>query len=180
LVRSAAQAGYRTLLIDCDLRNPSVSRMLNRASGVDLLSFCERGDWRDVDAAAETDPTSGMRFIPTAGRSRSPQDLLSSLAMREFLSRIRHQYQLIVLDASPILVANDALVLSRLADETIFLVRWGATPRSVALHALRMLAREGASVAGTVLCQVDLRKYRLYGRAESGFVLARYSSYYGT
>jgi capsular exopolysaccharide synthesis family protein len=177
LARSAAHAGYLSLLVDCDLRRPSVSRLLQQAPGVDLISFCKNGRDRD-GTLAQTDPASGMRFIPTQGDVRSPQDLLSSHAMQTFLERMRGAYDLIVLDTSPLLAASDALGLSHLADTTVFLVRWGVTPRSVVMHALRMLAREGVDVAGTVLSRVDLRRYRYYGGGEDGYFFSRFARYY--
>ena len=182
LARSAAQAGYRSLLVDCDLRNPSVSRLLKQASGVDLISICQPTEGRDVVVAgdqAEVDTVSGMNFIPTAGDARSPQDLLTSSAMEKFLDRMRQSYDLIVLDTSPLLAASDAALLSRLADATILLVQWGATPRAVAVHALRILARESANLVVTVLSRVDLRKYSSYGGAERGYFFGHYARHYG-
>jgi succinoglycan biosynthesis transport protein ExoP len=184
LARSAAHAGYRSLLVDCDLRNPSVSRLLKQVSGLDLVSICKPAAGSDVVAAdeadeTETDAASGMDFIPTAGGAQSPQDLLSSQAMRKFLDRMRQSYDLIVLDTSPLLAANDAALLSRLADTTVLLVQWGVTPRAVIVHALRILAREGANVAGTVLSRVDLRRYRSYGGAERGYFFGHYARHYG-
>jgi capsular exopolysaccharide synthesis family protein len=182
LARSAAQAGYRSLFVDCDLRNPSVSRLLKQGSGVDLISICQPVSGRDValaDDAAVTDAVSGMDFIPTVGDAQSPQDLLSSPAMRKFLDRMRQSYDLIVLDTSPLLAASDAAVLLRLADTTVLLVQWGVTPRAITLHALRILAREGANLAGTVLSRVDLRRYRSYGGAERGYFFGHYAKHYG-
>jgi len=182
LARSAAQAGYRSLFVDCDLRNPSVSRLLKQGSGVDLISICQPVSGRDValaDDAAVTDAVSGMDFIPTVGDAQSPQDLLSSPAMRKFLDRMRQSYDLVVLDTSPLLAASDAAVLSRLADTTVLLVQWGVTPRAITLHALRILAREGANLAGTVLSRVDLRRYRSYGGAERGYFFGHYAKHYG-
>jgi Mrp family chromosome partitioning ATPase len=77
------------------------------------------------------------------------------------------------------LAANDAALLSRLADTTVLLVQWGVTPRAVIVHALRILAREGANVAGTVLSRVDLRRYRSYGGAERGYFFGHYARHYG-
>jgi len=181
LARSAAQAGYRSLLVDCDLRNPSVSRLLKQVSGVDLISICQPTAEHELqpDEAAETDTLSGMDYIPTVGDARSPQDLLTSPAMRKFLDRMRESYDLIVLDTSPLLAANDAALLSRLADATVLLVQWGMTPRAITGHALRILAREGANVVGTVLSRVDLRRYRSYGGAERGYFFGHYARHYG-
>jgi len=182
LARSAAQAGYRSLLIDCDLRNPSVSRLLQRASGVDLISICQPHPEEETSALpemTETDTVSGMDYVPTVGDAQSPQDLLTSPALRNFLNRMRESYDLIVLDTSPLLAANDAALLSRMADATVLLVQWGATPRTITGHALRILAREGANVVGTVLSRVDLRKYRSYGGAERGYFFGHYARHYG-
>jgi capsular exopolysaccharide synthesis family protein len=184
LARSAAQAGYRTLLIDCDLRRPSVSRLLRQSPGIDFISLCQQTASSPVITPAgefvQTDTESPMDFIPTAGHSRGPQDLLNSPATRELLHRLRQKYDLIVLDTPPLLAATDALVLAHLADATLFLVRWGMTPSAVVEHALRMLVREGVSVAGTILSRVDMRRYRAYGEMEHGYFFMRHSHYNAT
>jgi Mrp family chromosome partitioning ATPase len=87
---------------------------------------------------------------------------------------MRAEYDLIVLDTPPLLAATDALVLAPLADTTVFLVRWGSTPRAVVVHALQMLVREGVAIAGSVLSRVEMRKYRAWGEKEHGHLFAQY------
>ena len=183
LARSAAQAAYRTLLIDCDLRRPSINRLLRQAPGVDFVSLCSSAERSPVITPAgelvQNDSESPLHFIASSGHSRSPQDLLSSPGTRDFLERMREAYDIIVLDTPPLLAATDALVLASLADTTVFLVRWGSTPRAVVGHALQMLMREGVAVAGTVLSRVDMRKYRLWGEKEHGHFFAHHKRYVG-
>ena len=83
--------------------------------------------------------------------------------MKEFLNKAATQYDLVILDSSPIMMLSDARILCRLADKTVFVVRWRKTRRDLALASLKQLLDEGCEVAGVVLSRVNKRKYDNYG-----------------
>lgn len=174
--RSVARSGARALLIDCDLRRPGVARLLNRKADPGLLGlFAEDGDPTDL---ISIDEGSGMHFIPSSGGTANPQDLLGSQHMRTFLDRMRAQYDLIVVDAPPVLAVSDPIILSHIVDATLYLVRWEKTPRQVVAGALKVLRGNGGPVAGVVLSRVNARKHALYGYGDAGYYYGRYGGYY--
>ena len=177
LARSVARSGGKALLVDCDLRRPSVSKLLNVPGEPGVLDiFAENAN---IDALIRRDEESGMHYIPSKGGTANPQDLLSSQQMRTFLERMRGRYDLIVLDAPPVLAVSDPIILSHFVDTTIYLVRWEATPRPIVTGAVKMLRANGGAIAGVVLSRVNSRKHATYGYGDSGYYYGRYSNYYG-
>ena len=177
LARSVARSGGKALLVDCDLRRPSVSGLLGVSGDPGVLDiFAENAN---TDALIRIDEESGMHYIPSKGGTANPQDLLSSQQMRSFLERMRARYDLIVLDAPPVLAVSDPIILSHFVDTTIYLVRWEATPRPIVTGAVKMLRANGGDIAGVVLSRVNTRKHATYGYGDSGYYYGRYSNYYG-
>jgi capsular exopolysaccharide synthesis family protein len=177
LARSVARSGGKSLLVDCDLRRPSVAKLLGVSSEPGMLDvFAENAN---VDGLIRVDEDSGMHYIPSKGGTANPQDLLSSQQMRSFLERMRTRYDLIVLDAPPVLAVSDPIILSHFVDTTIYLVRWEVTPRPIVIGAVRMLRANGGEIAGVVLSRVNARKHATYGYGDNGYYYGRYSNYYG-
>ncbi len=176
LAQSVARSGGRALLIDCDLRHPSVNRLFKVAEGPGLLSLFKDG--ADLSQMIQVDGTSRLQFIPVQAGTSNPQDLLGSQHMKDFLKRLRDQYDLVVLDAPPVLAVTDALVLSHIVDATLFVIQWELTPRQIALGALKLMQTQGANLAGVVLSRVNVRKHAKYGYGDSGYYYGRYGTYY--
>ena len=158
LARSAAAGGQRCLLIDADIRNPSLHGMLNVPATPGL-----------VDATLDDSPLGTVtRRIPgeefdflSAGRPT--KDMLSPFTKASFgqaLVDLRKRYDIIVIDSAPVLLAAEALVLSASADLTLLLVRWRVTPRQVARKAALLLGRCSAGPCLAVLSRANLRKMR--------------------
>lgn len=178
LARSVARSGGRALIIDCDLRHPTVGGLLGAADDADLLEYFRDG--ADLSKLVKVDAESTLHYIPTRGGTANPQDLLGSQHMRNFLQAARERYDLVVLDAPPVLAVTDAIVLSHLVDAVLFMIRWERTPRPVALGALRALQTQGRHLAGAVLTRVNIRKHARYGFGDHGYYYGNYGNYYGT
>ncbi len=177
LARSIARSGGKALLVDCDLRRPSVAKLLGCDGEPGMLDiFSETGN---IDSIIRVDDESGMHYIPSKGGTANPQDLLGSQQMRSFLERMRTRYDLIVLDAPPVLAVSDPIILSHFVDTTLYLVRWEKTPRQIVTGAMKLLRTNGGNVAGVVLSRVNSRKHATYGYGDAGYYYGRYSNYYG-
>ena len=82
-----------------------------------------------------------------------------------------------IIGSPPVLAASDSLVLSRIVDATIFVVRWERTPREVVVGALKQLQAVGGSVAGVVLSRVNVRKHARFGYGDHGYYYGTYKEY---
>src|SRR5690606_3663377 len=109
------------------------------------------------------------RYITAGSYAPNPPDLLGSPKMRELLRKLSDVFDLVILDAPPLLAVSDALVLVRHVDRTAFVVRWIKTGRQNLLTGLRQAIEAGASVAGLILTQVDTRKQAQYDSSDSGY-----------
>jgi len=175
--RAAAQSGLKVLLIDCDLRHPSVHKAFGTAVPSTGLVESLAGK-ASMDEVLLVDKMSGLFYIPVASGSANPPDVLASQQMQRLLAEARKNYDLVVLDSAPVLPVSDSRVLSRFADKTVYVVRWALTPREAATGGIRELRNFNADIAGVVLSAVDTTKQAKYGYGDGGYYYKRYSRYY--
>ncbi|MEQ8327969.1 MAG: polysaccharide biosynthesis tyrosine autokinase [Parvibaculum sp.] len=174
--RAAAASGLNVVIIDCDLRHPSVHKTFGLKPELGLVELlADRLDPYDVMA---TDEKTGLRILPLAKGTSNPPDILASAQMKLLLDRLRGEFDLVVLDSAPVLPVSDSRVLSRLADETVFVARWSMTPRDAAQAAIRELRLFDAEIAGVALVAVDMTKQAKYGYGDTGYYYGKYSRYY--
>lgn len=176
LARSASMNGEKVLLIDCDIRQPSVGRAFRAetAAGVTELLL---GQAR-YDDILRRDHLTGLDYIPAGAAEIHSLGLFMSEAMAALLDRVRRDYDLVILDAPPALAMADARVVARLADATLICVKWRDTPRSVVRNSLALLEDAKARIVGAALTQVDAKAHRRSGYADSEVYHPRYSGYF--
>lgn len=171
LARSSAAAGYRVLLIDCDIRWRASSRTLAAADApaglIDVLSGT-----KTLDEAMIHEDESGVFILPQTQNVDAPYDLVSSRAMATLLEELGTHFDLIVLDTAPALIVAEARGVCALADVTLMTVRWRRTPLRTIRSAITQLERAGATTAGVLLSQVDLK-----AASKAGDNMAYYRTY---
>lgn len=145
LARSFAMAGQRTILIDCDLRKPSIHRHLGIDPSQGLLEFlAETDDESNIGMILKTDALSNATVVVGARRSNLPTDqLLSGAAFRRLIAAARRSYDVVVLDTPPIGPVVDGLYIARHADVCVFVARWASTPQGDAKGAVESLRQAG-------------------------------------
>ncbi|MFZ1430692.1 MAG: Wzz/FepE/Etk N-terminal domain-containing protein [Geminicoccaceae bacterium] len=176
LASLVARSQKRVLLIDLDLRHPSVHRELGWQVSAGLVEYMA-GE-RTLQEVIHNDLETGLHFLPVKAHTTTPTDLLESDKMRELLQVCRENYDLIVLDSAPVASVNDTKVAAGLADRVVFIVRWGKTIESAARDSLRSLREAGIEPAGAVLAQIDLRKHAQYRYGDIGQYYTRSRRYY--
>jgi capsular exopolysaccharide synthesis family protein len=178
LARSAAAAGKRVLLVDSDLRKPTVGKLMRDKNGPGLVDILDGSV--AIKDAIRSDTASGMDYVSCWATKvvGSPQDLLGSREMRGFIEQARGRYDLVVLDAPPVLAISDARVLVRYCDVVLFVIRWRVTPRQVVRNALELLVSDGGPIMAAVLSRVDVRKQAKLGLHDTAAYHARYGATY--
>jgi capsular exopolysaccharide synthesis family protein len=152
LAYSALKAGLRTVIIDCDLRHPSVSKFFALEEGpglVDLLTGT-------VDAEQTIVNRDGITIIAAGSKSQNPPDLLGSGRMKALVEKLRLTYDYVIIDTPPVGPVIDAKVAIQFADKVIFMVRWQSTPREMVEQSRRLGV--GRKLAGIALGVVDETK----------------------
>jgi capsular exopolysaccharide synthesis family protein len=178
LAQSVERAGGRSILVDCDLRHPTIGKLFDIQPGPGLLSYFEGRS--NLASLIHRDTNSRLNYITADERTGDPQELLDSPHMRDVLANLRNAYDCVVLDAPPVLAVSDAIVLSHLADATVFIVRWEKTPQHVAMSGLKLLHTQGANLAGVVLSCVNVRRHAQYDYGDAAYYYARHRGYYVT
>ena len=171
LARSAAMAGRRTLLIDCDVRRMGTTIALG-LRGRPGLAEVLTGEARVEDVLVLDEP-SGAHVLPLNSTAETPLDIIHSDATATLFDRFRQEYDLVVLDIAPVIPVAEARALAAMADVTLMILRWRSTQRNVLKTALRELDRAGANIYGLLLTQVDTRSSAVLGEE-----MAYYQYYY--
>ncbi|MDX2176930.1 MAG: polysaccharide biosynthesis tyrosine autokinase [Candidatus Sumerlaeia bacterium] len=169
-----AEAGRRVLLIDGDLKAPSVHRVfgIDKTPGLtDVLT----GQREFADAIQQAPDAPSLQILPAGPQAPSPVDLLDSAAMDRVLEAARAKYDLVVVDAAPCQAMADALVLARRVDGVCIVVNHGKTDIELLEKTVAALERVGAHLFGAVYNSRS--KYRRGPRYGYGF---GYGEGYGT
>jgi capsular exopolysaccharide synthesis family protein len=168
LARSYALSGKSTLLVDCDLRKPSVHRQLGVEPSVGFLDYlcAEAGNAINIQAITAKDPLSPTTVIAGAHHSSIPTDqLIAGAAFAQLINAARRSFDVVVLDTPPIGPVVDGLYIAQHADVIVFVVRYSSTPQSEARKALASLgvSKPGGTEIVAALNQQDSSPQR-YGK----------------
>jgi polysaccharide biosynthesis transport protein len=157
----------KVLLIDADLRHSSVGGKFGLPSDTPGLSSLVAGTAEEAVCIHHLKDL-GIDVMPAGVTPVNPLDLLSSHQFAETLEALRGHYQRIVLDSAPAQAVSDSLILSKVCDAVVFVVRSDATPLPLAQMAINGLRQVGAPLIGAVLNHHDGRGGAYYGRHHSG------------
>ena len=179
VARLAAQTGARTLLVDCDLRNPSLSRSLSPRAVSGLLEVVSGKS--TLEKAIWLDPVTNMRFLPAAMKARlaHSSEVLASERMRKFFDSLRHSYDYIFIDFAPLTPIVDVRASTNLVDSFIYVVAWGHTRIDFVEQALRSAGGVYEHLLGVVLNKVNLASLGRYDGHGSGYYDHRNYHRYG-
>ena len=159
LALSLAQSGNKVLLVDCDMRKPSIHKKfkISNISGTAEL-LLRKESFEDVANCYNENLT-----IITAGKiPPNPSEMLSSRAMTAFIKEMKKEFKYIILDTPPLQAVTDAQVLSTKADGVLLVVRAGSTKREMVLNSVDLIKKVQGKVIGTVLNGVENKKNNYY------------------
>ncbi|MBR0987613.1 polysaccharide biosynthesis tyrosine autokinase [Bradyrhizobium liaoningense] len=167
LAQLIAHGGARVILVDADLRNPSLSRALlpdAKAGLVDVVAHKAQ-----VEDVVSIDPQTGLAILAAGTTSKllHTNEVLASKPMRDLVALLRSKYDYVVLDMPPMAPVVDVRVTSPYVDSFVYVVEWGKTKIDVVRHNLRSAPEIHDKLLGVVLNKADTR------------LLARYESYHG-
>lgn len=171
-----AKVGQNVVIVDCDLRRPSIHKALGLRSRPGLVEVLA-GEVT-LDEALMIDSVSGATVLATGAPAADPPDLLASQQMRKLLSDLAERFDLVIIDSAPTLAVSDTRILSRLVDKTVFVVRWAKTRRETAIAGLKQVLDVGGDVAGVLLSMVDVKEHARYGFSDSGYYTGEIRKYY--
>ncbi|MCC6395845.1 MAG: polysaccharide biosynthesis tyrosine autokinase [Bacteroidetes bacterium] len=151
-----AQTGKRVLLVDADLRRPTLGTMFRITGGAGLSELLS-GKERVRNVIRET-KVENLHFVSSGEIPPNPAEVLGSDAMRDFIDSMTKEYDLVLFDSSPVLAVTDPAVISTMVDGTILVAAAGKVRLQDLQQASEVLEGVGGKVAGVVLNGFDAQK----------------------
>jgi len=166
---SLAQLGGSVLVIDCDLRKPSVHKVLGIDHVVGLSTYLSRRG--ELDEVIQDLPIPNLSVMAAGRIPPNPAEMISSARMGEMLQILGERYDHIVIDSPPLLKVTDPVILSTLVDGVILVVHGGKSTREIVRRTRHELSVAGARIFGVVLNNVgvDDQGYDYYGESASEY-----------
>ena len=157
-----ANNGASVVLVDCDLRNPSLTRSVapTATSGIFELAFGRAS----LEQVVWKDPSTQMAFIPAIPNAGPPDppSVLSSAELSRVFDELRKKYQYVIVDLSPLAPVIDVCATTELVDAYVLVIEWGRTTADVVQRALRAVPPVSESVLGAVLNKADIKVLAAY------------------
>jgi succinoglycan biosynthesis transport protein ExoP len=179
LAELIAHGGARVLLVDCDLRNPSLSRKFAGEAEVGLLEvIAGRVSIEDV---LWFDAATGFEFLPAVLplRLAHSSEILRSESTLKLFEALRDSYDYMIVDLSPLAPVVDVRVVTSLVDSFVFVAEWGRTKIDVAEHALANARGVYENLLGVVLNKADMNTFARYQSHRGSYYYNRYYARYG-
>lgn len=163
-----AQDGKKVLLVDADMRKPTMHYTFHTTNSTGLSNLLTR-KWELQDVVIETE-IEGLHLVTCGPIPPNPAELLGSKTMDVLLEQLIASYDIVIFDAPPILSVTDAQILSNKCDGTILVLNSGSTEKASVLKAKEALVSAKANILGTMLNNFVLEKdhyyYQYYGTGE--------------
>jgi capsular exopolysaccharide synthesis family protein len=162
-----AEAEHQVVLVDGDMRRPVIDKLLDLVGTVGFSTVLSG----QIPLAEALQKTSVPNLIAlTSGViPPNPSELLASLVAKRVLDDLRHRFEYVIIDSSPLLAVTDAAILATGVDGVLILARYGETKREQLTSSVRSLHDVGAKVLGAVLTMTPVRKNASYDYGYSGY-----------
>jgi succinoglycan biosynthesis transport protein ExoP len=179
LAQLAAMSGARTLLVDCDLRNPSLSNVLAPDAEAGILELL--AGTATLEQVMRRDPSTNLAFIPIMLKTRlaNSSEILPSEAMKILFDALRQRFDYIIVDFPPLAPVVDVRATAHLVDSYLFVVEWGRTKIDVVQHALAHARGVYDQTMGVVLNKADMQAFSRYQGYTGNYYFNRHYGRYG-
>jgi len=157
-----AQQGSRVLIVDSDLRRPSLHKILNVSNAVGLTNYLLRQ--MKLDEVVQTTPQPGLDFLPSGKLPSSSVGILNSQQMKEFIEEVKSRYDFVFFDSPPIMGVSDASILASEVDMAVLVVQYRKYPQQMTLRAKQMVEKIGGKdcLLGVVLNNINISQDSYY------------------
>ncbi|WP_370332373.1 polysaccharide biosynthesis tyrosine autokinase [Mycolicibacterium hippocampi] len=150
-----AEADHNVVLVDGDLRRPTLHRYLDLVGTVGFSTVLSGG--ATLDEALQKTRFPGLTVLTSGAIPPNPSELLGSMSAKRLLTELRSQFDYVIVDSTPLLAVTDAAILAAGADGVLIMVRFGQTKREQLTHAVGSLESVGAPLLGAVFTMVPTR-----------------------
>ena len=179
LAQLLSQVNTRTILVDCDVRNPSLSRSLAPNAKIGLLEVLTGKV--SLEEALWKDPATNLVFLPmvSKARLRHSSEILGSDPTKKLFDQLRESYDYVVADFSPLAPVVDVRAAAHLVDSFIFVVEWGQTKIGIVERSLVDAQNVYENLLGVVLNKVDMNVFGRYASSHEDYYYNKHFARYG-
>ncbi len=169
LAVAVAQAGKKVILVDCDLRRPSLHQIFDARNAPGFTDMMRDDALMSQPPLQETG-VPNLFLLPSGTLPPNPAELLGSRRMSEVIAALQQHAEVVLFDAPPVIAVTDAAVLSSKVDAVLLVISAGKTKREHAKKAKALLDKVNARLIGTVLNNVkgETSLYQYYASEEKG------------
>jgi succinoglycan biosynthesis transport protein ExoP len=174
-----AQSGARVILVDCDLRNPSLSRKLapkveHGVLDVVVGNVC-------LDDAIWRESSTNLMFLPasTTTRNANSSEILAAAATKKLFEALQSMYDYVIVDLAPLMPIVDTRATTRFVDSYVFVIEWGCTGSDAIKHAFKGARNVYENLLGVVLTKVDIDRLSTYDPVGGNYYKNEYYAQYG-
>lgn len=155
-----AQNGARVLLVDSDLRRPSLHKLLNVSNSLGLTNFLLKQN--TLDEVVQTTAHALLHFLPSGKLPSSSLGILNSTEMRNFINAAKERYDYVFFDSPPIMGVSDASILASEVDMALLVIQYRKYPQVMTIRAKQMVEKVGGNLLGVVLNNINISQDSYY------------------
>jgi capsular exopolysaccharide synthesis family protein len=149
-----AQNGSRVLIVDSDLRRPSLHKILKVSNSVGLTNYLLKQS--NLEEVIQTTPLATLDFLPSGKLPSSSMGVLSSAQMKELIRDLKRRYDYVFFDSPPIMGVSDASILSSEVDAVMQVIQYRRYPQPMTIRAKQMIEKVGGNLLGIVLNNINM------------------------
>jgi len=167
-----AQAGNRVLIVDSDLRRPTLHKLFKVTNNLGLTNYLLKQN--SLAEIVQTTPVPGLDFMASGKLPNSSMGILGSAQMKEMINDLKQRYDFIFFDSPPILGVSDASILASEVDLVMQVIQYRRYPQPMTIRAKQMIEKVGGNFVGIVLNNINMSQDEGYYYYYSGY----YHDYY--
>lgn len=155
-----AQQGQRVLVVDSDLRRPSLHKFLKISNSLGLTNYLLKQN--TLEEVVQTTKNPMLDFLPSGKLPSSSLGILNSQRMKDFIKEVKTRYDFVFFDSPPIMGVSDASILASEVDLAILVVQYRKYPQAMTLRAKQMVEKVGGTLLGVVLNNINISQDSYY------------------
>jgi succinoglycan biosynthesis transport protein ExoP len=155
-----AQSGQRTLMVDSDLRRPTLHKMLHLTNNRGLTNYLLKQN--SLEEVIQTTSLPTLDFLSSGKLPSSSLGILSSAQMRDLISELKQRYDFVFFDSPPIMGVSDASILASEVDMTLQVIQYRRYPQPMNIRAKQLVEKVGGNLVGIVLNNINMSQDESY------------------
>jgi capsular exopolysaccharide synthesis family protein len=149
-----AQNGQRVLIVDSDLRRPSIHKILKVSNSIGLTNYLLKQN--TLEEVIQTTPLATLDFMPSGKLPSSSMGVLNSMQMKELINDLKRRYDWVFFDSPPIMGVSDASILASEVDLVLQVIQYRRYPQPMTIRAKQMIEKVGGNLLGVVLNNISM------------------------